>query len=192
MELHLSPTLIPVIQKSTIYSCGVIGINVKIKKQVICLSVAANQNSQIYHNALFRYCVKHTVYLYTTAPDIRQKTVWIILKYSCDWMSQWNELISPRWPKKKKKTLLSVSANWLKHLKSLSKIRNKSSSITVFPMSGIYRHQKWRVKPATFLKWLKKIVINCSKVAQIRIYYLTVSLFNTFFLLLGNRPIKLA
>lgn len=96
LELHLSLTLIPVTKKSTILSCGVIGVDVIIKRQFICLSVAANQDSQTWHYP-FSDIVLNILYTCTqvhqTSNKQTNKTVGIIFKYSCDWvvLAQWNE-----------------------------------------------------------------------------------------------------
>lgn len=143
LELHLSLTLIPVIQKSTISSCGVISADVIAKRQLICLSVAANQDSQTRHYP-FSDHFDHTVY--TSAPDNKQKKqVELFLNtlvIEIPGTTKWTDFTEEK---------KQHSCGWLKHLKSLSKTRNKSSSMTIYPVLGIYRHQKWRVKPATFL-----------------------------------------
>ncbi len=88
LELHLSLTLIPVIQKSTILSYGVIGVDVIIKRQVICLSVAADQDSRTRHYP-FSDIVLNILYtctqLHQTSNKTKQKKpVSILFKYSRD------------------------------------------------------------------------------------------------------------
>lgn len=131
MELHLSLTLIPVIQKSTITSYGVIGLDVIIKRQVFCLSVAADQDSKtkdypmsdiVFVLFLFFFYI----YLYTTAPDSKQKQFWFLLN-TCEWtdwpdtmkQTDFTELSNKRRKKrkKKKKQHSSGTQNWLKHVK---------------------------------------------------------------------------
>lgn len=129
LELHLSQTLIPVIQKkSTIFSYGVIWII--IKRQVICLDVAADQDSHTTHYPFSGIILNilYTTQLHQTSNKTK-KTAWILFKYSCDFwicLAQWNELISLSRPKGRIKQNFSVTSNWLKHLMSLSKIKNNS------------------------------------------------------------------
>lgn len=192
MELHSSLTLIPVIQRSTILSCGVTGIDRTIKRQVICLSVAANQDSPTWHHPFSDILLNilNAVLVHNCTIHQTNKNSLNYFKYSCDWifLAQWNELISLSCPKgKKKRQHCSGTPNWLKHLKSLSKIRNKSF-ITIYPLLGIYTHQKWRVKPATILIWLKKV--DCHQLQQqstVSLSSLAISLWNMSYLLFSAK-----
>lgn len=156
MELHLSLTLIPVIQKSTITSYGVIGFDVIIKRQVFCLSVAADQDSKTKDYPMSDIVLY--IYLYTTAPDSQQKQFCFLFKYLwMNWLAWHNETNRFHWVVQQKKKERKKNSTHLARktgsntLKSLSKIKNKRISITIYPMLGIYRHLKNKVKPATFL-----------------------------------------